>query len=102
MPVPRQGQRIFASYHTHSAYAPGYDNEVPSVQDLLSDFEFGLDGYVSTPGGRVWRVDYATRSTYQVCGRGCVYMDPQFRPDAEASIQQRYDVPGLGRRATMF
>ena len=98
MPVPQAGQNIFASYHTHSAYAPGYDNEVPSAQDLLSDFDFGLDGYVSAPGGRIWHVDYGTRTTRQVCGIGCVYMDPGFVPEGEASIRQVFTVADLQRR----
>lgn len=102
MPVPRQSQNIFASYHTHSAFAPGYDNEVPSAQDLMSDFEFHIDGYVSTPGGRVWHVDYSSQETRQVCGLSCVYMDPGFRPVGEAQIRASYTVPALQQRGRMF
>ena len=102
MPGPEPGLGIFASYHTHSAFAPSYDNEVPSVTDLLSDFEFAIDGYVSTPGGRVWHVDYGTRSTSQICGPGCVYQDPGFRPLGEAAIRASYTLPQLGQRAGEF
>ncbi|WP_187293155.1 DUF4329 domain-containing protein [Octadecabacter arcticus] len=49
MPAPLAGQGIVASYHTHGAYGRRYDNEVPSVIDLTSDFDFGIDGYVSPP-----------------------------------------------------
>lgn len=99
MPSPRPGQRIFASYHTHGAFGAAYDNEVPSVTDLLSDFDFAIDGYVSTPGGRIWHVDYGTRSTRQVCGLRCVYVDPGFRPVGEASIRSSYTLLQLGQRA---
>lgn len=102
MPAPQVGQGIIASYHTHGAYALGYDNEVPSVVDLVSDFDFGIDGYVSTPGGRVWLVDFQTRSTRQLCGLGCVMVDPGFRPQGESGIQTRYTLQDLQRRNLQF
>lgn len=102
MPAPRRGEGIFASYHTHGAYGANYDNEVPSVTDLESDFAFAVDGYVSTPGGRVWHVDNGTRSTRQICGPGCVYVDPGFRPVGEAGIRASYNLSQLGRRAAGY
>jgi hypothetical protein len=99
MPVPGVGSGVFASYHTHSAFAPGYDNEVPSLQDLRNDVRLGIDGYVSTPGGRVWRVDHVTRSAVQLCGIGCVFMDPGFVPLNEPGIRARYSMADLRRRA---
>ena len=98
MPVPRAGSGVFASYHTHSAFAPGYDNEVPSLQDLRNDVRLGIDGYVSTPGGRVWRVDHVTRSAVQLCGIGCVFMDPGFVPLNGSGIRARYSMADLRRR----
>ena len=102
MPGPEPGSGVFASYHTHGAFGRNYDNEVPSVTDLLSDFDFRIDGYVSTPGGRVWHVDYGSRSTSQICGLGCVYQDPGFQPVDEGSVRVRYSVPQLGQRANSF
>lgn len=102
MPAPRVGQGIIASYHTHGAYGQGYDNEVPSAVDLLSDFDFGIDGYVSTPGGRVWLVDFQTRTTRQICGRGCVISDPNFVPEDEAQIRASYTVRDLRVRNKSF
>jgi hypothetical protein len=99
MPVPRAGAGGFASYHTHSAFAPGHDNEVPSLQDLRNDVRLGIDGCVSTPGGRVWRVDHATRSAVQLCGLGCVFMDPGFVPLNEPGLRARYSMADLRRRA---
>lgn len=102
MPAPHVGQGIIASYHTHSAYGAGYDNEVPSVVDLMSDFEFGIDGYVSTPGGRVWFVDFQTRSTRQICRAGCVFSDPGYVPDRRDTILAAYDLNGLRRREASY
>ena len=90
--------RIFASYHTHGSFSPDYDNEVPSPADLISDFEFALDGYVSTPGGRVWHVDYETRSAWQICGLGCVYTDPNWQPVDETRVRPRYTIAGVRAR----
>lgn len=102
MNEPRKGQGVIASYHTHGAYAPGYDNEVPSAIDLESDFDYGIDGYVATPGGRIWLVDYQTRSTRQVCGLGCVQVDPAFRPQNEGSVRPVYTLPQLQQRGAQF
>lgn len=102
MPAPRRGQGIIASYHTHGAYGRGYDNEVPSSIDLISDFDYGLDGYVSTPGGRVWLVDFQTLTTRQLCGLGCVVSDPGFRPQGEAGIRPVFTLPDLQRRSAQF
>ncbi len=98
--APRAGQGIFASYHTHGAYGAQYDNEVPSSTDLQSDFEFGIDGYVSTPGGRVWRIESDTREAIQICGRGCISVDRGFVPDGEAFILTRYTLADLARRGS--
>ena len=70
MNCPSRG--AIASYHTHGSFSARYDNEVPSTSDLQSDFDFNVDGYVSTPGGRlqgalqvqgqvVFRSPFATR-----------------------------------------
>ncbi len=98
MPAPRPGTGVFASYHTHGAYGERYDNEVPSVTDLSSDFQLGLNGYVSTPGGRIWRVNLDTRDTVQVCGLKCVTSDPGFVPRNEDSVRQRYSILQLALR----
>ncbi len=41
-----------ASYHTHAAFDPRYDNENFSPQDILSDALFRIDGYLATPKGQ--------------------------------------------------
>jgi hypothetical protein len=102
MPEPLAGQGIIASYHTHGAFAPGFDNEVPSEIDLTSDFDYGIDGYVSTPGGRVWLVDFQTKSTVQVCGLRCVTSDVGYRPVGESTIQTSYTLQALRNRNPFF
>ena len=64
------GAEVVASYHTHGAYLPGFDNEVPSILDLEVEMEWGIDGYVSTPGGRFWHVDGRAGTVNLVCGSG--------------------------------
>ncbi|MGI9319304.1 MAG: DUF4329 domain-containing protein [bacterium] len=46
------GSVTTASYHTHAAFDPRYDNENFSPQDIISDELFGLDGYLATPAGQ--------------------------------------------------
>lgn len=96
--APEPGQGVFASYHTHGAYSPAYASEVPSLIDLQGDFQLGIDGYVSTPAGRVWVVEFQTRSTAQICGRNCVYADPNYDPRAERSVAQSYTMDELRQR----
>ncbi|SMY07934.1 DUF4329 domain-containing protein [Flavimaricola marinus] len=95
---PGPGPNVFASYHTHGAYDRGYDNEVPSPEDLLGDFSFGIDGYVSTPGGRIWRIETDVQAALLVCGQGCVAVDPGFVPQDEAGIRSSYTVSQLRAR----
>ena len=70
---------IVASYHTHSTYSPDYNSEYPSLQDLRSDVASQLNGYIVTPGGRVWFHDYRKGEVIQVCQLECVPQDPNFR-----------------------
>lgn len=98
MPAPLPGSSVIATYHTHGAYGPNYDNETPSSIDLESDAQLGLNGYVSTPGGRVWRTNPDTLDTVQICGLGCVTRDPGFVPRNEAAVLQRFTLAQLQRR----
>lgn len=74
------GFETFASYHTHGAWSPDADAEVPSIDDLIGDFEERIDGYISTPSGRVWVNSLKDEMSFQLCGPGCVRSDPNFRP----------------------
>lgn len=69
---------ITASYHTHGGHSLDYFNEVPSGEDMEGDADEGIDGYVATPGGRLWYIDSVDMIASQLCGVGCLPMDPAF------------------------
>lgn len=81
---------ITASYHTHAAYSPDYDSEIPSGDDVEGDEAEGIDGYVSTPGGRFWYIDTTDDVLSQLCGIGCLPSDPAFVPGDFGPIAQSY------------
>ena len=57
--IPSGGSRT-ASYHTHAGFDPKFDNENFSPQDLESDREINVDGYLATPGGQFKMHDVQT------------------------------------------
>lgn len=73
---------VIASYHTHGAWSHELDSEVPSYDDMVTDITERIDGYVATPGGRMWYIDAEGRIARQICGRGCLISDPAYRTDA--------------------
>ncbi|MCB2084661.1 MAG: DUF4329 domain-containing protein [Sphingomonadaceae bacterium] len=87
-----------ATFHTHGAYNVEFDSEVPSVQDLESDVSEQIDGFVSTPGGRLWRIDWQDEEARLVCDVGCLASDPRYRPDPLDSVVDRFTLPGLKQR----
>ncbi len=70
--------RLVASFHTHGSYSPYYASEWPTTQDVLTDASTGIDGYIATPGGRLWHVDTDTMTVRDLCGRGCLPQDPRY------------------------
>lgn len=84
-----------ATMHTHAAYNPGYDSEVPSTIDLQGDMASGLHGYVSTPGGRFWHNDATAGVARQVCGEGCLPADLAYRPCNAAAPEGEYTLAEL-------
>ncbi|MCC7321051.1 MAG: DUF4329 domain-containing protein [Rubellimicrobium sp.] len=95
--LPRipNGMRVVASIHTHGTYSPAYASEFPTVQDMTTDARDGINGYISTPGGRLWYVDTATMSVRQLCGRGCLPQDPHYRPQDDGPVQAAYTIAEL-------
>ncbi|APE28625.1 DUF4329 domain-containing protein [Aurantiacibacter gangjinensis] len=87
-----------ASFHTHGRHDDRYDSEVPSLIDLEGDIAGGLHGYVSTPGGRLWRNDPATGTANLLCGQGCLPTDPNYQPCAAFEPQESYTVATLRQR----
>jgi len=62
------GGRATATYHTHAAFDPRFDNENFSPQDLESDRQLGVDGYLGTPGGQ-FKFHNVTTGAIQTLGR---------------------------------
>ncbi len=75
----KAGRVPIASFHTHGSHDEGFDNEVPSIQDLTTDIGDNIDGFVTTPGGRLWRNDWESETASLICGEGCVAKDPEYR-----------------------
>ena len=94
---PKNIAVITASYHTHGAFSEEYFGEIPSGDDMEGDEEMGIDGYVSTPGGRLWYVDTTDMVASQLCGIGCLARDARFRRGADGHIKQSYSYKQLVR-----
>jgi len=92
------GMVPIASIHTHGKHSRRYDGEVPSLVDIRSDVATGMDGYVSTPGGRLWHVDHEDATARIVCGPGCVTQDPNYTPCPTDAIQNSYTMEQLEQR----
>lgn len=95
---PSADLRILASYHTHAAYAVQYDSEVPSFDDLEADIEEGVDGYIATPGGRIWFNDADGAQATMLCGLTCITADPNFRTEPDFRVLNSYTLDGLWDR----
>ncbi|WP_435417719.1 DUF4329 domain-containing protein [Parerythrobacter aurantius] len=93
-----KGQYPVATFHTHGAYNPSFDSEVPSTLDMEADIHEQIDGFVATPGGRLWKIDWQDEVAEQVCGQGCLAVDPRYRARPYDDIAVRYTLPELERR----
>ncbi len=92
------GFRVIASYHTHGSFSWDADTEVPSLEDLLTDIEEEIDGYIATPGGRIWFNDHRKQEAYLLCGRDCIIADPDFRECNAFLPKAHYTVESLTAR----
>ena len=88
-----------ASFHTHGAATQEYDTETPSLQDFVGDVSQKVVGYVATPGGRFWVIDWDERRASQVCGEGCLSKDPDYRPCRAYPPAESYTLDELRERA---
>jgi len=86
---------IIATYHTHGAHTRTNDSEAPSVQDLKNDFKQRLNGYIATPGGRVWFNDYNNQISRLLCDIGCIETDPNYRECKHTAPEAQYTIEGL-------
>ncbi len=89
---------VVATFHTHGSYSPDFDNEVPSLADVAGDFSQRIDGYVATPAGRVWHIDYETRQINLLCGPECVTFDPANDPADAGFVPASFTLPELRAR----
>ncbi len=92
------GMAPLASIHTHGAFDARYDSEVPSLLDMEGDIESRLDGYVATPGGRLWRVDWQQQRAVLVCREGCLRQDTAYRPCPGDPVATTYSLSQLTAR----
>jgi hypothetical protein len=95
--LPPEGHLIVASFHTHGAFDYDTPAEFPSVGDVEADQAEGIDGYVSTPGGRLWFVDGTDLLVSQLCSVGCMIQDPNFQAGLDGVIKVSYSVEELRR-----
>ena len=89
-PQPDPGTMLIASIHTHGAYDPDVPAEFPTTLDIDSDATEGVNGYIATPGGRLWYVDSAAGVVHLLCGPGCLPQDPRFHPGDDGVIRRYY------------
>ena len=75
---------LIASYHTHGAIDPNETDvtfELPSTGDLESDMDEGVDGFLSTPGGRFWFIDTIDEVVIMLGDIGYFKKDRNFERD---------------------
>lgn len=89
---------VIASYHTHGAFHYEADSETPSPADLEADVSEETDGYIATPGGRIWMNDHETEKAVLLCDRNCTVSDPNYDDAAFPAINGSYDLDGLYER----
>jgi hypothetical protein len=97
LPYVPAGMTLLASFHTHGTYSPDYASEWPTVTDMMSDAADGIDGYIATPGGRLWHVDTDTMTVRELCGRGCLPQDPAYRPEDDGPLRPVMSIADLRR-----
>ncbi len=62
---------------------------------MEGDEDEGIDGWVATPGGRLWYIDTTDMVTFQICGIGCLPSDPEFIAGDGGIIEQSYSYDDL-------
>lgn len=96
--APQNGLIAIASYHTHGAEDRDSDTEVPSLYDLEADIYEGVDGYISTPGGRLWKIRKDSKDIVLLCAAGCMLRDPQYSTCANRAPGEYHNKRSLTKR----
>jgi hypothetical protein len=86
---------LIASYHTHAGYRADIDSEVPSVDDMFADEAEDTNGFVATPGGRLWYIDSRKMVATQVCSIACLHKHDTFKPNMFGPVKTRYTLDEL-------
>jgi hypothetical protein len=58
----------------------------------------GVNGFVSTPGGRIWFIDQNTGVSRQICGVSCTLVDKDFETEYFGPVKQSYTLKALKAR----
>jgi hypothetical protein len=95
--APQANLTLVASLHSHGAYHPDVPAEFPTALDIESDAREGVNGYISTPGGRLWYIDVTALAAFQLCGPGCLPQDPDFHAGDHGLIRKFYSLHTLRR-----
>lgn len=90
-----------ATFHTHAGYSAQFDSEVPSVIDMQGDMSSRLNGYIATPGGRFWEIDWQRGVAKQICGEGCLPQDSNYRQCNAPPPESEYTLERLQARERM-
>lgn len=101
-PKAPPGTKVVATFHTHGAFLERFDNEVPSALDVLADMATGTNGYISTPGGRLWLVNGRTGDVRLICGPKCLPWDPRYVPGLAGPVAGKYTLDQLKRRQLRY
>ena len=96
-PIRPQIGEVISSFHTHGGFTFVHYNEVPSVQDLRGDIAGRMNGWIATPGGRLWFNDWRRGTARQICGVGCLRRDPAFIPGVRGKVEEVYTLDKLIR-----
>lgn len=95
--LPEGDVRIVASYHTHAAFDAMSFNEYPSEQDMEGDFSNRQNGYIATPGGRLWFVERRKFAARVICGYRCLPYDRRYRETRLNRPRERVTLDDLAR-----
>ena len=65
---------------------------------MEADEDEGIDGYVATPGGRLWYIDTEDMIATQICGLNCLPRDGRFVKGADGRVERSYTYEELIQR----
>ncbi|MEM9715514.1 MAG: DUF4329 domain-containing protein [Pseudomonadota bacterium] len=87
---PPRDMDVVASFHTHGGFDLNYFSEIPSSTDILADHIEEVDGFMATPGGRLWFIDGEAQEAELICGLACLPQDTNFEPDPDVQVKERF------------